>query len=100
MYTVSIPINCDKFHRAKDKTLLLEELEAFDAERVFLNFETVLDGQVLLYDREDYQRQIDRMQEACAFFKGHGYEVGAWFWGLQADTEFPFTRIKTLGGGH
>lgn len=98
MYKVSIPINCNKFYKTKDKTLLLEELKAFDADRIFLNFETVLDGHVLLYDGKDYQRQIDRMKEACDFFKQHGYEVGAWFWGLQFDSQFPFTRIKTLNG--
>ena len=98
MYRVSIPVNCNKFHRMKDKQPLLDELRAFDAERVMLNFETALDGHVALYDEESYQRQIDRMREACAFFKAHGYEVGAWFWGLQFDAPFDFTRIKTLGG--
>ena len=98
MYSINIPINCDKFYRSKDKTQLLEELKAFDADRVFLNFETVLDGHILLYNQEDYQRQIDRMREACAFFKQHGYEVGAWFWGLQFDESFSFTTVKTLSG--
>ena len=98
MYLVNIPINCDKFHRAKDKALLLDELRAFDADRVFLNFETVLDGHILLHNKEEYQRQIDRMRDACAFFKQNGYEVGAWFWGLQFDEQFPFTTIKTLNG--
>lgn len=32
------------------------------------------------------------------FFKQHGYEVGAWFWGLQFDEPFSFTTIKTLKG--
>ena len=96
MYLVNIPINCDKFHRTKNKQSILDELNAFDANRVFLNFETVLDGHILLYHGEDYQRQIDRMREACTFFKGHGYEVGAWFWGLQFDAELSFTTIKTF----
>ena len=77
MYLVNIPINCDKFHRAKDKALLLDELRAFDADRVFLNFETVLDGHILLYNKEEYQRQIDSMRDACAFFKQNGYEKPA-----------------------
>ena len=98
MYRVSIPVNCNKFHRTKDKQSILDELRAFDAERVMLNFETALDGHVLLYHEENYRRQLDRMREACAFFKEHGYEVGAWFWGLQFDEPFGFTRIKTLGG--
>ncbi len=98
MYRVSIPINCDKFHRTANKQLLLDELQAFDADRVMLNFETVIDGHMLVYRQEDYQRQIDRMREACAFFKQHGYEVGAWFWGLQSDEEFGFTEIETLKG--
>lgn len=98
MYRVSIPINCDKFHRASDKNLILDELKAFDADRVMLNFETALDGHILLYNKEDYQRQIDRMSEACSFFKQHGYEVGAWFWGLKFDRQFGFTEIKTLDG--
>lgn len=96
MYSVSIPVNCDKFYRCKDKNLLLNELRAFDADRVFLNFETVLDGHILLHNEVDYQRQIDRMTQACAFFHQHGYEVGAWFWGLQFDEHFSFTTIKTL----
>ena len=96
MYRVSIPINCDKFHRARDKRSILDELKAFDADRVMLNFETALDGHIVLYNEEDYQRLIDRMSEACTFFKQHGYEVGAWFWGLQFDKQFTFTTIKTL----
>ena len=98
MYKVSIPINCDKFYRTAEKQLILDELKAFDAGRVMLNFETALDGHVVLYDEKDYQRQIERMSEACAFFKQHGYEVGAWFWGLQFDEQFSFTTIKTLKG--
>ena len=98
MYQVSVPINCDKFYRTKNKQLILDELKAFDADRVMLNFETALDGHVVLFDEKDYQRQIDRMSEACAFFKQHGYEVGAWFWGLQFDEQFSFTTIKTLKG--
>lgn len=98
MYLVNIPINCDKFYRTKDKGLLLNELKEYNANRVFLNFETVLDGHILLYNEEEYQRQISRMKEACDFFKQNGYEVGAWFWGLQFDEQFPFTTIKTLNG--
>ncbi|MBR6747989.1 MAG: hypothetical protein IKM07_03540 [Clostridia bacterium] len=98
MCRVSIPINCDKFHRTKDKQLLLDELRAFDADRVMLNFETVLDGHVVLADGDDYQRLLERMREACVFFKQHGYEVGAWFWGLQFDKELSFVEIKTLTG--
>ena len=96
MYKVSIPINCDKFYRTTNKQLLLDELKAFDADRVMLNFETSLDGHVLVYNQEDYKRQIDRMSEACTFFKSHGYEVGAWFWGLRFDEQFSFTQIKTF----
>ncbi|MBE6570884.1 MAG: hypothetical protein E7656_01370 [Ruminococcaceae bacterium] len=77
MYLTNIPINCNKFHRIKDKQLILDELRAFDADRVFLNFEDDLDGHILVYDNKEYQRQISYMGEACAFFKQHGYEVGA-----------------------
>lgn len=98
MFSVSIPINCNKFHRIKNKKLLLDELRSFDATRVMLNYETTLDGQVVLCNKEEYNKQIDYMQEACAFFKQHGYEVGAWFWGLQFDGGFNFTKIKTLDG--
>ena len=98
MYLVNIPINCDKFYRTKDKSVLLNELKEYNANRVFLNFETVLDGHILVYNEDEYQRQISRMKEACAFFKQNGYEVGAWFWGLQFDEQFPFTTIKTLNG--
>lgn len=98
MYLVSIPINCNKFHRIKNKQLILDELRAFDADRVMLNFENALDGHVVLYKREEYQRQLDCMSEACAFFKQHGYEVGAWFWGLQFDAPFTYEKIKTING--
>ena len=80
MYRVSIPINCDKFHRARDKGAIVRELRAFDASRVMLNFETSLDGHVLLADRAASERQLARMAEACRFFRGEGFEVGAWFW--------------------
>ena len=33
---MNIPVNCDKLHRAKDKSLILKELKEFDADRVFL----------------------------------------------------------------
>ena len=100
MYLTNIPINCNKFHRIKDKRLILDELRAFDADRVFLNFEDDLDGHILVYDNKEYQRQISYMGEACAFFKQHGYEVGAWFWGFKFDEGFGFTEIKTLKGSH
>ena len=98
MYKVSIPVNCDKFHRAQDKQIILDELRAFGADRVMLNFETTLDGHVVLQDEAEYRQLIDRMREACAFFKAEGYEVGAWFWGLQFDGDMPFTVIRTLRG--
>ena len=53
---------------------------------------------MVLCNEEDYQRQIDCLKEACAFFKRHGYEVGAWFWGLQYDRQLPFTPMKMLNG--
>lgn len=98
MCYVSIPVNCNKFHRIKNKQLILDELRAFDADRVMLNFEDILDGHMILYNEEEYQRQLDYMHEACLFFKQHGYEVGAWFWGLQFDREFDFVEIETING--
>ena len=100
MYKISIPINCDKFHRTSDKKLLLDELKAFDANRVFLNFETAMDGYVVLNSKDEYNRQLEYMKEACDFFKQHGYETGAWFWGLQYDPELSFMQIKTLNGNY
>lgn len=98
MYLVSIPVNCYKFHRAKDKQPILEELRAFDADRVMLNFETKLDGALAFHNAEEYQTQLCYLREACVFFKQHGFEVGAWFWGLQFDQAFDFITIKTLSG--
>ena len=98
MYRVSIPINCNKFHRIKNKQLILEELQAFDADRIMLNFEDILDGHMILSNKEEYQRNLDYMREACLFFKQHGYEVGAWFWGLQFDEPFNYVKIKTIKG--
>lgn len=98
MYCVSIPINCNKFHRIKDKQLLLDELKAFEANRIMLNFEDTLDGYITLYNNEEYKRHLQYMSEACSFFKQHGYEVGAWFWGFQFDAPFNFVKIKTING--
>lgn len=98
MYRVSIPVNCDKFHRARDKGAIVRELRAFDASRVMLNFETSLDGHVLLADRAASERQLARMAEACRFFRDEGFEVGAWFWGLQFDASLGFERIRTVTG--
>lgn len=64
MYLVSIPINCCKFHRTKNKQLILDELRAFDADRVMLNFESRLDGHIVLSQREEYQKQLSYMKEA------------------------------------
>lgn len=100
MYLTSIPINCNKFHRIKNKQLILDELKAFDTDRVMLNFETTLDGYIIIKDKNKYQRQLDYMQEASSFFKEHGYEVGAWFWGFQFDGAFDFTEIKTVNGNY
>ncbi len=98
MYLTSIPINCYKFHRTKDKKAILDELKAFDADRVMLNFESMLDGHIARDSREEYEKQICYMKEACDYFKSQGFEVGAWFWGLQFDKPLDFTEIKTLQG--
>ena len=98
MYLTSIPINCYKFHRTKDKNTILDELKAFDADRVMLNFESMLDGHIARDSKEEYEKQICYMKEACDFFKSQGYEVGAWFWGLQFDKNLGFREIKTLQG--
>lgn len=98
MYCVSIPVNCNKFHRIKNKQSLLDELKAFDADRIMLNFEDKLDGYITLYNSKDYRRHLEYMSEACSFFKQQGYEVGAWFWGLQFDEAFNFVEIKTVNG--
>ena len=98
MYLTSIPINCDKFHRTKNKQLILDELKAFDADRVMLNFESALDGYITIYDQKAYQRHLEYMREACSFFKQRGYAVGAWFWGLQFDGAYEFNEIKTVKG--
>ena len=77
MYLVSIPINCDKFHRTKDKETLLDELRGFDADRVFLNFETVLDGQILLYDEAlEPVTQLGQSYVSAEFFCGGGVLAG------------------------
>lgn len=98
MYLTNIPINCEKFHRTKNKQLILDELKAFDADRVMLNFESTLDGYITIFDQKVYQRHLEYMREACAFFKQRGYEVAAWFWGLQFDGAYEFREIKTTKG--
>ena len=52
MYFISIPVNCYKFHRMRDKQLILDELRSFDADRVMLNFESMLDGHIVRSSRK------------------------------------------------
>lgn len=97
-YTVSVPVNCmnlDDIGREE----ILAKLEAFDARRVFLNFEEAVDsGGVYYSDVNVHLSQMDKLRSAAAFFKSHGYEVAAWFWALMTDRKLDFTCIQDFCG--
>ena len=91
MYKVSVPITNRNVKRAgRDK--LLEQLKKLNAERVFLSLST--------YElNPDTQSQIfSELADNCAFFKSHGFEVGAWIWTFWIKEKNDFCKMQTVDG--
>lgn len=97
-YSVSIPVNCmnlEKLGREK----ILSKLKAFDAKRVFLNYEESLDFGGIYVADEDYRiEQMNKLRSAADFFKAEGYETAAWFWAFKIDEKLGFTRLCDFFG--
>lgn len=75
-----------------DREKVLKELHRFDAERVFLAlscYET---------DENKKKQALDDLADNCAFFKSHGFEVGAWIWTFWIRAENNFRDMRTIKG--
>lgn len=69
---------------------LLKKVCQFDARRIFLALDTYT------FDPEKKQKMLSALREHCAFFKSHGFEVGAWFWSFMTTEEHPYASITSV----
>ena len=92
MYKISVPIMNENL-KENGRQEVLSQLRRFDAERVFL---------ALGFYEPDPTKQKDifeSLKDNCAFFKSHGFEVGAWFWAFEfPDNPYDFKGMCTLSG--
>lgn len=70
----------------------LEELKRLNAERVLLSIERYY------ISEETKKKELEALRRSCAFFKSHGYEVGAWIWTFALREPNTYTHIKGIGG--
>lgn len=78
-------------HRS-DFNQLVEELRAFDCDRVFLAW-----GQ---YEQKPERREegLRLLREYCTRFKAEGFEVGVWNWTFWFLEDHPFANMRSLSG--
>lgn len=91
MYKISVPVMNANVKRA-DRDKVLKEIRRFDAERVFLAlscYET---------DENKKKQALDDLADNCAFFKSHGFEVGAWIWTFWIRAESSYRDMRTIKG--
>lgn len=91
MYQVSVPILNDNATR-NDREKALLQLKQLDAKRVFM-----ATGRY----HEDPQKRaasIQALRENTAFFKAHGYEVGAWVWTFWLTGNTHFRVMRSIEG--
>lgn len=92
MYKVSVPImNENLKQNGREETL--RELRRFDAERVFLALG--------FYEPDETKQQeiFENLKDNCAYFKSHGFEVGAWLWAFELpDNPQGFSGMRTVSG--
>lgn len=91
MYKVSVPITNRNVKRA-GREKLLSQLKRMNAERVFLALST--------YELDpDTQKSVfSELADNCAFFKSHGFEVGAWIWTFWVKEQNDFCKMRTING--
>lgn len=91
MYKISVPVsNANVIRAGREK--VLHELRRFDAQRVFISlscYET---------DPEKKKEALEQLAANAAFFKSHGFEVGAWIWTFWIQAESTFRDMRTIKG--
>lgn len=91
MYKVSVPITNRNIKRA-GREKLLAQLKELNAERVFLalsNYEL---------DPDTQQSIFSELADNCAYFKAHGFEVGAWVWTFWIKGAHNFCNMRGIDG--
>ena len=91
MYKISVPImNCNVKRSNRDN--LLAEIKRFGAERIFLALDT--------YELDPEKREtiFSELADNCAFFKSHGFEVGAWIWTFWIKNNTQFRNMRSING--
>ncbi len=91
MYKISVPITNSNIKRA-GREKLLSQLKRMNAERVFLalaNYELDPDTQKSIFAE---------LADNCAFFKSHGFEVGAWIWTFWIKDKHNFCNMRSVDG--
>ena len=91
MYKISVPITNRNVKRA-GREKLLSQLKRMNAECVFLALSTYeLDA--------DTQKEIfSELADNCAFFKSHGFQVGAWIWTFWIKGSNGYCKMRGLDG--
>lgn len=49
-------------------------------------------------DSEKLKQKISQLEDNCAFFKKHGFEVGAWIWTFWLKDNTSFTNMRSIKG--
>ena len=91
MYKVSVPITNRNVKRA-GREKLLEQLKNMNAERVFLALSTYE------LDPKTQNEIFSELADNCAFFKSHGFEVGAWIWTFWVKESNDFCKMQAIDG--
>ncbi len=92
-YKISVPVMNANVKRC-GRERVLADLRELDAERVFLSLDC--------YELDEKKRRetIDELKENCAFFKSHGFEVGAWIWAFMFKEPVSFNTITMVTEKH
>lgn len=92
MYKISVPVVSNTLPAQGGREKFLEELRAFDADRVFLAMGCYE------FDRQKRREDLALLADNCRFFQENGLEVGAWIWTFQYSGENSFTKMVALNG--
>ena len=91
MYKISVPV-INRIIKRSDRERTLEEIKRFDTERIFLAFGTYV------MDEVKRKEALEELKDNCAFFKAHGYEVGAWMWTFWVKNNTEFRNMRSIDG--
>ena len=91
MYKVSVPV-MNANVTAENRESVLAHIQRFDAKRIFL----ALDCYEIDIDKKT--AALAALAENAAYFKSHGFEVGAWIWTFWIRSGNDFRDMRTIKG--